>query len=168
MYHGNVSFKAKEDLMSPHASKLSHIPGEEQSLLHRVCNVSTLSPSNIGVGSQAVGPIWGLLLFSSPFCLTLACLGALWTLSSRGGRVCFVPITPFPFVSLFLFNSAAWEGKAGGGVGILAWDGVESLAWAAFPVHPSQVMTLLSQANWTLVYVVSPSRRLMERMEGQD
>ena len=43
MYHGNVSFKAKEDLMSPHASKLSHIPGEEQSLLHRVCNVSTLS-----------------------------------------------------------------------------------------------------------------------------
>ena len=63
MYHGNVSFKAKEDLMSPHASKLSHIPGEEQSLLHRVCNVSTLSFLEIadrGIGEKRF-PIqhWG-------------------------------------------------------------------------------------------------------------
>ena len=47
MDHGEVSFKAKEDLISPHASQLGHIPGEEQRLLHRVCNVAGHSSSKI-------------------------------------------------------------------------------------------------------------------------
>ena len=63
MYHGEVSFKAKEDLMSPYASQLGHIPREEQRLLHRVCNVagrSSLKITNRSIGKQRF-PIqhWG-------------------------------------------------------------------------------------------------------------
>ena len=72
MYHGKVSFKAKEDLMSPHASQLSHILGEEQSLLHCVCNVashSSLKIADRGIGKKRFPiqhwgrePGWGLHL----------------------------------------------------------------------------------------------------------
>ena len=51
MYHGKVSFKAKEDLMSPHASQLDHIHREEQSLLHYICNVAYCSSLKIMDGS---------------------------------------------------------------------------------------------------------------------
>ena len=51
MYHGEVSFKAKEDLMSPHALQLGYIPGEEQSLLLHICNVANHSSLKIVDGS---------------------------------------------------------------------------------------------------------------------
>ena len=53
MYHGEVSFKAKEDLMSPHASQLGHILGEEQSLLHHICNVA--SHSSLKIADRGIG-----------------------------------------------------------------------------------------------------------------
>ena len=55
MYHGKVSFKAKEDLMSPYASELSHIHRKERSLLNRVCNIAALSSLEIadrGIGEK--------------------------------------------------------------------------------------------------------------------
>ena len=83
------------------------------------------SSFDIGVRSQARGPTWGSLLFLAPFFPTLACLPTFWASSSWGRRVCLAPTTSFPFGSRFLFRSAGWKGRAGGGVG--------NLVWATFP-----------------------------------